>query len=385
MPSKRQEHIEADYLRTVFDTNPLPTFVVDDDLRILDFNTAGRALLGDSPESALLHRGGEVLHCINSEAKGCGKSAACSDCVIRRSVGQAFHGGKTYRALHQFVTRSPAGVRSAATLVTAAALRTKDTTQVLLILEDVEPWQRLTRELAERNREIESFYHTLSHELKTPLTVAREFVSIVADGLAGPVTESQVEYLGIARESCDQLRLYINDLLDATRLETGKMSIELRPASLVAQVTRVTKMLEPIAAAKGIALTCDCVPNLPDIPIDARRILQVLTNLTNNAVKFTPSGGQIQLRVSEAPDDPGCLRVSVRDTGKGIEKKHLELIFNRLYQVKDDPSRESRSGLGLGLFICRELVNLHKGRIWVESEPLRGSTFHFTVPKSCQP
>ncbi|HEY2952931.1 MAG TPA: response regulator, partial [Verrucomicrobiae bacterium] len=238
------------------------------------------------------------------------------------------------------------------------------------------------KEVGDLNTEIRNFYHTLSHELKTPLTSAREFVSIVMDGLAGPLNETQLEYLGIAKESCDQLRLYINDLLDVTRLETGKMSIEFQELPLAALVERVVKTLAPAAAGKGVSLSCDCQPGLPAVPIDKQRILQVLTNLTANAIKFTPAGGSIRLSVSEAPADPECLQVAVCDTGRGIPQDQLDVIFDRLCQGNhNDPSAESRNGLGLGLYICRELVGLHGGRIWVESDIGKGSTFSFVVPK----
>ena len=237
------------------------------------------------------------------------------------------------------------------------------------------------QEVGDLNIEIRAFYHTLSHELKTPLTSAREFVSIVMDGLAGPLNDTQLEYLGIAKESCDQLRLYINDLLDVTRLETGKMSITFETQSLAALVERVVEMLAPAAVGKSVILSCDCQPDLPAVPVDKQRMLQVLTNLTTNAIKFTPAGGQIRLSLREAPADPGCLQIDVRDTGRGIPRDDLDQIFNRLYQVShDDQPVESRNGLGLGLYICRELVDLHGGRIWAESEPGQGSTFSFAIP-----
>jgi PAS domain S-box-containing protein len=241
------------------------------------------------------------------------------------------------------------------------------------------------KKVGDLNTEIQNFYHTLSHELKTPLTSAREFVSIVMDGLAGPLNETQLEYLGIAKESCDQLGLYINDLLDVTRLETGKMSIELKALPLAALVERVVEMLAPAAAGKGVSLSCECQEDLLDVPIDKQRILQVLTNLTTNAIKFTATGGHIRLTLIEALADPECLQIDVRDSGRGIPKDQLELIFNRRYQGNHDAeSAESRNGLGLGLYICQELVTLHGGRIWVKSEIGKGSTFSFVVPKQAR-
>ncbi len=238
------------------------------------------------------------------------------------------------------------------------------------------------KEVGDLNTEIQSFYHTLSHELKTPLTSAREFVSIVMDGLAGSLNATQLEYLGIAKESCDQLRFYINDMLDVTRLQTGKMSIEFHALPLAPLLERIVEMLAPAAAGKGLSLSCECQPDLPAVPIDKQRILQVLINLTTNAIKFTPAGGHIRVSLSEAPADPKCLQVSVRDTGRGIPKDQLGVIFNRRYQANHNAqSVESRSGLGLGLYICQELVDLHGGRIEVESEVGKGSTFSFVIPK----
>ena len=255
--------------------------------------------------------------------------------------------------------------------------------QVILAHEEL---KRTNQSLVERNAEIRSFYHTLSHELKTPLTAACEFVSILMEGLAGPLNETQLEYLGIAKESCNQLRLHINDLLDVTRLETGKMSLDFQPRPVAPLVETVVKMLTPAAEGKGVSLSCDCQPDLPAVPFDKYRIQQVLTNLTTNAIKFTPAGGQIHISLSAFAADPECLQVTVRDTGCGISKDQLGLIFNRLHQAqRDDPMAESRSGLGLGLYICKELVQLHGGRIWAESELGQGSTFTFTIPKRQTP
>jgi len=242
-------------------------------------------------------------------------------------------------------------------------------------------YKQTIRQLADRNAEIQLFYHTLSHELKTPLAAAREFICLVLDGLAGPLTETQREYLEIARDSCDQLRLHVNDLLDVTRLETGKMHIQRQPVALAELLEKVADLMRPEAARRHIQLSWSCEPDLPPALVDGQRILQVLTNLVGNALKFTPVGGQVRLHAGRHPDQPRELRVSVSDTGPGIPPEHRERIFERLHQL-DPPGADgaSRAGLGLGLYICRELVKLHGGRIWVESEPGRGSNFQFTLP-----
>jgi PAS domain S-box-containing protein len=241
--------------------------------------------------------------------------------------------------------------------------------------------ERSNRDLLRRNQEIQNFYHTLSHELKTPLTSAREFVSIVMDGLAGPVTSQQSEYLGIAQDSCDHLRVCIDDLLDATRLETGKLALELKPVPLGPLLQRALMTFQPRAAEKKITLQAQIPPDLPDVPMDEVRITQVITNLLNNAIKYTPSEGTIVMKAGDAPASPELLEVSIADTGCGIRPEDQERIFDRLYQVKAGDAT-TEQGVGLGLYLSRELVQLHGGSIRVTSEVGKGSTFSFVLPRS---
>jgi PAS domain S-box-containing protein len=243
--------------------------------------------------------------------------------------------------------------------------------------------ERTNQILSQRNQEIQNFYHTLSHELKTPLTSAREFISIVMDKLAGPMNETQLEYLGIAKQSCDQLRACVNDMLDATRLETSKLGLDLKPVCISALVQRVAASMGRMATEKQLTLTHQVESGLPEIDLDEHRVTQVLTNLLSNAIKHTPPGGSITIKAGDAPARSELLQVSVIDTGRGIPEEEQERIFDRLYQIKaGDASTEQ--GVGLGLYLCRELVHLHGGNIWVESKPGKGSKFSFVLPKSRQ-
>ena len=237
------------------------------------------------------------------------------------------------------------------------------------------------KDLLRKNEEIQSFYHTLSHELKTPLTAAREFISITMDGLAGALNEKQLGYLGVALASCNQLRACINDLFDATRLETGKLALELKPRSLANVAQSVAQVMEREAGRKGIVLALELAEGLPEVPLDEHRMTQVVTNLLNNAIKYTPAGGTITIKVEEVEGSPEVVQLSVADTGCGIAKEKQQRIFERLYQVKAGDAA-TEQGVGLGLYLCRELVHLHGGSIWLESEPGKGSTFGFVLPKS---
>jgi len=214
--------------------------------------------------------------------------------------------------------------------------------------------------------------------LKTPLTSAREFISILLDGLAGPLNDTQTEHLAIALESCDQIRVCLNDLLDTTRLETGKFTIELKSTSLEELVRQAAISFGPQATAKRIGLKTNIQTGLPQLQVDPNRITQVIANLVNNAIKFTPEGGRIEINAGAATE-PGFVQVSVRDTGGGIPVEEHDRIFDRLYQVKPGDAA-SGQGMGLGLYLCRQLVELHGGRITVASEPGKGSTFTFTLP-----
>jgi signal transduction histidine kinase len=246
--------------------------------------------------------------------------------------------------------------------------------------------EQTNEELHRRNAELQSFYHILSHELKTPLTAAREFVSIVLDGLAGGLSETQREYLGLVKDSCDQIALGLNDLLDATRVDTGKLSIAPRPTPMDRVVSQAVAAMASTAHGKGIRLQQVMAPQLPDALIDERRIAQVLVNLLSNALKFTPVGGEVTVRVSDDPQRPAEIRVSVSDTGRGIPPAELGQIFDQLYQIRTDDATV-QGGLGLGLYISQEVVKLHGGEIWVESTLGKGSTFSFTVPThgACDP
>jgi PAS domain S-box-containing protein len=239
--------------------------------------------------------------------------------------------------------------------------------------------KQTNQDLLRKQEEIQSFCHTLSHELKTPLTSAREFICIVMDGLAGEINENQAKFLGIARQSCDQLTVCINDLLDATRLETGKLKLELGPASIRSLIQRVVMTLNSNAVAKQLVIKQHVDPGLPTIPLDQNRIVQVLTNLLSNAISYTPHGGKIVVSAGHPPKRSDQIEICVRDTGCGIPPEEQSRIFDRLYQVRQGDAASER-GVGLGLYLCRELVELHGGSIRVQSEPGQGSSFTFVLP-----
>ena len=255
----------------------------------------------------------------------------------------------------------------------------------VLMLRKIEEQRReledANRDLRQMNREIRAWYRALAHELKTPLSSAREFLAIQLDGLNGPLTQEQFQQLTLAKESCNQMAALIDDLFDIARLDTGKMTVNPILASMGYMVGRVLDSMAAGAEDKGIHLKCEVEPGLPQILVDEHLITQVITNLLDNALRFTAKGGEVVVTVRACGKGQESILVSVSDTGCGIEKDHLEHVFDRLYQIKSDGSL-CGIGLGLGLAICRESVRLHKGEICAESEPGIGSTFSFTIPVS---
>jgi signal transduction histidine kinase len=223
------------------------------------------------------------------------------------------------------------------------------------------------------------FLDHVSHELRTPLTCIHQYVTLLLDGIAGPVSPDQCDHLKTVLKSVNQLHAMLRDLLEATRAETGKMRIELRCVALGELIHQTMAMLRPAADGKKIGLEVGLDVNLPLVLADPDRVLEVLINLVDNAIKFTPPHGAVMVQANLVEADPSAVYISVSDTGRGINPETKALIFERLYQDPESVDG-NRSGLGLGLFICREIVRLHGGRISVSSEPGQGSTFTFTLP-----
>jgi signal transduction histidine kinase len=225
------------------------------------------------------------------------------------------------------------------------------------------------------------FVSNVSHELRTPLTAIKGAVDLVLREVAGPLTEKQIHYLTRVRSNTQHLAGLINDLLDLSKIEEGKIEFQSTRVSLGGLVHEVVETLRPIAAEKSLEL--EVTAHEPSVLVwaDRDKVRQVLTNLIGNAIKFTPPHGKVM--VSSASNDTDWVRVSVSDTGPGIPADERERIFEKFYQVAVNGGPKPK-GTGLGLAISKVLVELHGGRIWVESEPSRGSIFCFTLPLSAR-
>jgi signal transduction histidine kinase len=233
-----------------------------------------------------------------------------------------------------------------------------------------------TQELEQANRHKSEFLANMSHELRTPLNAIIGFSDVLLTRMFGELDAKQEEYLNDILSSGKHLLDLINDILDLSKVEAGRMELEPSEFSLTEAVRNSVTMVRERAANHGIAISYAVSPEAGEVEADERKVKQVLFNLLSNAVKFTPDGGQVSVKAWREGED---VWVAVADTGVGIAAGDLELIFEEFRQVGDFAGR-THEGTGLGLTLTKKLVELHGGRISVESEPGKGSTFMFTLP-----
>jgi signal transduction histidine kinase len=234
---------------------------------------------------------------------------------------------------------------------------------------------RLYSELEETSRHKSEFLASMSHELRTPLNAIIGFSQVLREEMFGPVNEKQAEYLDDILSSGNHLLSLINDVLDLSKVEAGQVELEVRPFSLREALERGVVMVRERAIEDGVQIELAEDPEVDVVEGDERRIKQVIFNLLSNAVKFTSAGGAVDVSSARAN---GEVRVSVADTGPGIAPEDHERIFEEFQQT--GAGLEDREGTGLGLALSKRLVELHGGRIWLESELGKGSTFVFTLP-----
>jgi signal transduction histidine kinase len=225
----------------------------------------------------------------------------------------------------------------------------------------------------------DEFLSHVSHELRSPLTAVQQFVTILLDGLAGELNPEQHQYMDIVLRNVKQLHSMINDLFEVSGIQAGKLKIETQRTSASDATAYAMNTLQGAAAAKGIILSSDIVHELPPICADPARLRQILVILVDNAIKFTPDKGAVKIRASVFKEDPNFLLLEVADSGCGIDPAMTERIFERLFQVSD-PEASGRNGLGLGLYICKDLVTRQGGRIWAKSVTGQGSVFSVALP-----
>lgn len=360
---------DAERYRSLFAYSPQGVFSLDAEGRFVDANAALLEMVGWAREDLLSNSFACLVH---DEDLAVFQKATVA--VLDRSPQQLTTRfvGSTGRVHDVTVTAVPVVVRDQVVGVHGIA-------------EDITESNRMYRALAEANEAKTMFLANVSHEVRTPLTMVLGATELLQES---DLATKDVALVGMVHRGSQRLLRLIDDILDFSRLEAGKMALRPAPFPLARVVEEVREWADPTAASQGLRLTTSWDPALPEqVYADALRIGQVLTNLVDNALKFTESGDvHIAVTVSDPPspaDGPGAsttdVAFSVTDTGAGIEPAHLEDLFESFTQVDSSMTR-THGGVGLGLAICRDLVAVMGGHLTAVSTPTEGSAFRFVLP-----
>ncbi len=221
----------------------------------------------------------------------------------------------------------------------------------------------------------EEFLHSITHDLRNPLTAIRGFIRLFQSGQTGELSPIQTKMFETMDKASLRLTNMVNDILDLARLESNRLTLHIEPSKTDEIANRVIELFMPQTKSSGVVLTLETTGEIPLLPVDPNLIERVFTNLVGNATKFTPDNGAITIRIR---DEGEAIRFSVDDNGEGIPESYLEKVFDKFRQVEG----HFKGGAGLGLTICKRIVEAHMGRIWVESQVGKGSSFIFTLPKN---
>lgn len=333
-------------------------FIQDKDFTITKVNKSCCAALKLKPEEIIGRKCYQVLHNLDHPWPGCPGAATQSDRTPHEAEIDDPHIG-----VPLLVTVSP--------IFNAKG----EFAGLVHVARDISERKKVENALREIIEMKTNFTSTVSHELRTPLAAIKEGIGIVLDGTSGAISEDQKEFLDIAKRNVDRLTRIINDILDFQKLESGKMAFNMQANDINEVVSEAGKTMRAVIEQKGLVLALELDEKLPKIQFDRDKIIQVLTNLINNAVKFTEKGN-IKIRTAR---EENIIKVSVKDTGVGIKETDIPLLFERFKQLDSGMTRKT-GGTGLGLSICKDIVDKHNGKVWVESKAGEGSTFSFGLP-----
>lgn len=365
-------------LEAIFDAIPVGLMLVDEDLIVDRVNDAIRKMIGKDFHNIINNSIGDALSCkVAIGKKTCGAGQCCSQCPMKTNIAKVI---KTSQPIEDLEFESETFFREKGKklwfALTIKPVEINERKHVVVCLKDITDRKVAEEKLAESMALKQQFISTVSHELRTPLTAIREGLNIVLEGVAGKLKDKQKEFLQLSKRNVDRLSMLINDVLDFQKLESGRMRFDFDHSDMAMTINEAVETMTLMAKNSKVQMSVKIEPQVGSALFDHNRIIQVLTNLLSNSIKFTPAGGTVSLHADQQND---IISITVSDTGMGIPKEDLPKIFERFYRVKR-PGKEIQ-GTGLGLPIVAQIIGRHDGTISVESELNKGTSFTITLPQ----
>lgn len=353
--------VSKEYVDSIISSMAEALVVVDSDLKINRVNEAVCGLLGYQ-EAELL---GEPIEKIFSVQ---GKAAQLQE--LKEGIKEGRLKG------HEAYCRSRVG-KDIPVLLSVAAMQAEsfEGSRIVCTMYDITERKVVEEKIKEISEMKSRLTSTVSHELRTPMAAIKLGIDIVLNRLAGDINPEQEQFLGRVRKNVDRLARLINNVLDFQKLEAGKMELQVVKADLNAAAKEIHEVMNNLAKEKGLKFTLSLSKKLPKVKFDRDRIIQVISNLVHNAIKFTDQG---TIKISSKLTPQGAC-ISVSDSGIGIKKDDISKVFHSFEQLKR-LTGAGGGGTGLGLAICKDIIEMHGGKIWVDSNFNKGSTFYFILP-----
>ena len=364
-------------IELIFDVVPVGMLLIDEELNVTRVNNAVRNMFGKDFIDIINKQIGVALNCINSQngTESC-HGGKCGKCIFTQYIKSVFDTNTEVLDKELQYNFNLDGQDNTIWIsLTAKPASIDNRNYAVVAMNDITE-RKIAEEQLNKSIQIKSqFISTVSHELRTPLVCINEGIEMVLEGLAGRLKKKQRELLTIAHRNVKRLSELINEVLDFQKLQAGNIKLNAEIADIAPTVKDAYETMLLFANKQSINLSLEIEKELPPISFDRNKITQVLTNLLNNAVKFTPPKGRIDLKVVKSKNN---IEISVSDTGMGIPKEDISKIFEQFYRVHR-PGVEIK-GTGLGLAIVHRIVKLHRGYIKVTSELNKGTTFTVYLP-----